>query len=74
MKVKYVGLSDERVIGAADWASIGVTHDGVQWDASNGFTVDISDEAANWLLPHDREFRSVDEPVKTAAKQDKKEA
>lgn len=37
--VKYVGLSDVRIIRKEDWATIDVEHDDVVWDRKNHFTV-----------------------------------
>lgn len=37
--VKYVGLSDIRIIRKEDWAMIGVEHDDVIWNRRNRFTV-----------------------------------
>lgn len=41
--VKYVGLSDIRIIRKEDWASIDIDHEEVVWDRSNHFTVRASD-------------------------------
>lgn len=37
--VKYIGPSHIRQITAADWRSVGISADTVQWSAFNGFAV-----------------------------------
>lgn len=37
--VKYIGLSDVRIIRKADWAQIGIEHDDVEWNRRNGFSI-----------------------------------
>lgn len=39
--VKYIGLSHERMITAADWRSVGIAGDTVVWSAHNGFAVPL---------------------------------
>lgn len=39
--IKYVGLSHQRMLTAADWRSIGITGDTVVWNAQNGFAVPL---------------------------------
>jgi hypothetical protein len=70
MRIKYVGLSDTRIIRKADWASVEperggpIDHDMVTWDASNEFTADVSDAAGNFLLVFDPEFKEVQKESK----------
>ena len=37
--VKYVGLSDVRIIRKADWARINIEHDDVEWSCRNNFAI-----------------------------------
>lgn len=39
--VKYIGLSQMRVLTAADWRRAGLTGDTVVWNAFNGFAVPL---------------------------------
>lgn len=41
--VKYVGLSDVRIIRKGDWATINIEHDDVVWNRQNHFTVSADD-------------------------------
>lgn len=40
--IRYVGLSDVRIIRKADWATIGVESEDVQWDRFNAWTLPAS--------------------------------
>lgn len=56
-KVKYVGLSDERVIRKSDWDKAGVkSTDTTRWNRKNKFTVDGLSEGALTLLKKDKDF------------------
>lgn len=61
--VKYMGLSDVRVIRKEDWAQIGVEHDDVQWDKTNNWRVPAKDLSKDVLeyCQHDRELMVVDD-------------
>lgn len=46
-----------RIITAADFKSVDVEDQGkVTWDASNGFTAEVSDAAAEYLLSKETNF------------------
>lgn len=56
--VKYVGLSDVRIIRKEDWARIGIEHDDVAWNRQNHFTIpadDLSKEVLEYCQ-HDPEL------------------
>lgn len=61
--IKYMGLSDIRVIRKETWEKIGVEADTVQWDKTNGWKVKAGDlpEGVLRYCEHDSEFALVEE-------------
>jgi hypothetical protein len=61
--IKYVGLSDVRVIRPADWATIGIEAEELRWDKRNNFKVRATHLPRSVLeyCQHDRELVIVDE-------------
>lgn len=61
--IKYVGLSDVRVIRPQDWKSIGVEAEEVRWSSGNDFRIladDLPEEVLEYCQ-HDRELVIVEE-------------
>lgn len=56
--VQYVGTSDIRQITKSDWRSIGITHEGVEWNKANGWKIAASrlEQPVLEYLEKDREF------------------
>ena len=63
--IHYKGGAHVREIYAKDWQSVGVNDQELtRWEASNGHTVEVSDEAAKWLLENDSDnFEEVHKPA-----------
>lgn len=61
--IKYMGLSDIRVIRKETWKKIGVESDTVQWDKSNQWRIKAEDlpEGVLRYCENDREFAVVEE-------------
>ena len=65
MDLKWTGGSggDRRIISKHDWSAITpemggpIDHETVVWDASNEFINSVNDDAAEFLLKYDSEFK-----------------
>jgi hypothetical protein len=68
MQIKFIGFGN-RIMYKKDWASVDIEHDTVVWSDENEFTADVGEEAAQWLLENDPEFKAV--PKKDTASEDK---
>lgn len=54
MKIKYEGRSHERSFTKADFVRHGIENQGaVQFDASNNWVAEVSDEAGHWLIENE---------------------
>lgn len=61
--VKYTGQASLRTISKEDWLSLGIEHEGVEWNFHNNFRVpaeDLTDGAIKYLTKKDGRFELVD--------------
>lgn len=56
--LKFVGGAHIREISKSDFASVGVDHPSVKVDRREDAIVEVSDDAAEWLLENDKESGS----------------
>lgn len=74
-QVKYTGDADVREIYKKDFDSVGVTdQDLVRFERSNGFTAEVSEKAAKYLVDNESNFELVGSAKSSSSGDDAKRA